>query len=189
MSEPAPDYASPSRGEPATVVERCRACGGSPAHSRWPGISTMGCIYALRAEIGILQGELLALRLKLAVKPPPLISTYEQLSIATDIPIERLLALGMFAPEPQTAAEAAIADAAIVRREHWYGRVLPNRTNTQPTSESISPPSEQWVQPECLQTPTPETRWVPAEVEMAEAQAPKIEDPAGQEEARNVTSN
>ncbi|MDP3723507.1 MAG: hypothetical protein Q8R91_08435, partial [Candidatus Omnitrophota bacterium] len=46
--------------------------------------------------------------------PSPLITTYQQLAIATGIPVERLIAQGIFAPEPQTEAEAeaAIADAA-----------------------------------------------------------------------------
>lgn len=139
MSEnPSPPYhASPAQGEvpnpPACVV-----C-GSPERHRWGGVlPTGGCIAYLRAEIGTLQGEVLALRLQLAARPDPCITTYQQLALATGIPVERLVRLRVFAPEaercealaydaqlhcilaaghtgahvPQTQAAAAVADAA-----------------------------------------------------------------------------
>ena len=118
MSEetpPSPPYhASPAHGEGSKRLV-CPVC-GSPEHSAISTLPFWGCIRYLLGKIVTLQGELYALWWRLARCPEPCITTYAELSAATGIPIARLEALGVFAPEPeavpQTQAAAAVADAA-----------------------------------------------------------------------------
>ena len=76
MSEDSPSYSSPSPGEGSILPACCLACGSpaihSLAHRRQP---TLACLAYLREQIGTLQGEVLAQRLKLAARPEPRITT------------------------------------------------------------------------------------------------------------------
>ena len=103
MSEqsPPPPNASPAQGEGSKRLV-CPVC-GSPEHSAISTLPLWVCIRYLLGKIGTLEGELYALWWRLARRPEPCITTYAELSAATGIPVARLQALQVFAPEAEEA--------------------------------------------------------------------------------------
>ena len=122
MSEKTPHYSSPAAGEvrnPPAMREvlqglmpsfvpgaqpPCHHCGCAVHSLTIHDAPALECLAYLRSEIGTLQGEVLALRLQLAARPEPCITTYEQLSALTGIPVARLESLRYFAPEAEAVA-------------------------------------------------------------------------------------
>ena len=194
MSEDTPRYSSPAAGEvrqglmPSFVPGAqppCHHCGCAVHSLTIHDAPALECTTYLRAEIGTLQGEVLALRLQLAARPDPCITTYQQLALATGIPVERLVRLRVFAPEAD--GEVPVVQGHTVALEFRTQDLPRCRPSTFPDMVDMPEPqtaadaaiADAATWPDPVRTPEPEARWGPAEVTHLGPAQPRVVDEEG----------